>query len=57
MRRPSSNGAVEVEPPAAAGAAVEGPTLRTLGELETRLLQWQWANAEYGNSACLDKVG
>lgn len=82
MRRPSSNGAVEVDPPsqpmdaasqepslaggvqeaeAAEGvggsAALEGrPTLRTLSELEGRLLQWQWANAEYGNSACLDKV-
>ncbi len=40
---------------AAAGAPVTG-VRRTLGELESRLLQWQWANAEYGNSACLDKV-
>lgn len=70
MRRPSSNGAVEVDLPPAEGSAPQGPpgqeapaeggggqpTLRVLGELESRLLQWQWANAEYGNSACLDKV-
>lgn len=76
LRRPSSNGPVEVNaalaqggaqqapPPGNEGPEREGakegldgrPTLRVLGELESRLLQWQWANAEYGNSACLDKV-
>ena len=40
--------------PAAAAVSVELP--RSLSEAERRLLDWHWANLEYGCSACLDQV-
>jgi hypothetical protein len=42
---------------AAAGAAVAGVELpRSLSEAERRLLDWHWANLEYGCSARLDQA-